>query len=114
MKRRYQGLPKTFYRGYRDLDAQDFFQASEAYKLNLIDRINLHFKIGNFRNIPFSAEEQVFVDETGNAETFQEACDVALKVFKYMKETLEEQQTQEVPVPKGAPQGGGQGEMIPN
>ena len=114
MKRRYQGLPKTFYRGYRDLDAQDFFQASDAYKLNLIDRINLHFKIGNFRNIPFSSEEQVFVDETGNAETFQEACDVALKIFKYMKETLEEQQTQEVPVPKGAPTDGGQGEMIPS
>ena len=42
MKRKYAGLPKTFYRGYAELDAQDFFQASDAHKLNLIDRINLH------------------------------------------------------------------------
>ena len=114
MKRKYAGLPKTFYRGYAELDAQDFFQASDAHTLNLIDRINLHFKIGNYRDIPFSAEEQVFVKKTGDAETFQEACDVANEIFEFMKEKQEQMETVEVPAPKqGAESGAPAGDFIP-
>ena len=50
MKRRYQGLPKTFYAGYETLSAEDFFQIEgvEWSNLNLADKLNLYFKIGNF------------------------------------------------------------------
>ena len=57
MKRRYAGLAKTFFNGYKELAEQDFFQIGddnlETY--NLADRVNLWFKIGNFTNIPIGS-----------------------------------------------------------
>ena len=54
MKRRYPGLAKTFYNGYKEFNEDDFFQIKddnlETY--NLADRANLWFKIGNFVDIP--------------------------------------------------------------
>ena len=55
MKRRYAGLPKTFYAGYETLADEDFFQIEdiEWSKLNLADKLNVFFKIGNFSDVPF-------------------------------------------------------------
>jgi len=90
MKRRYAGLPKTFYRGYQELDGDDFFNTKgDLNKLNLIDRINLHFKVGNFTEIPFKDDEKQFVEEVASTETFIEAVAVAEKIFAFMKEQLE-------------------------
>lgn len=90
MKRRYAGLPKTFYRGYQELDEDDFFNAKgDLNKLNLIDRINLHFKIGSFTEIPFKDDETQFIKEVASSETFAEAVAVAEKIFAFMKEQLE-------------------------
>ena len=90
MKRRYAGLPKTFYRGYQELDGEDFFSTKgDLNKLNLIDRINLHFKVGPFTEIPFKDDEKQFITEVSAAETFAEAVAVAEKIFAFMKEQLE-------------------------
>jgi hypothetical protein len=47
MKRRYAGLSKTFFNGYKELANDDFFQIKddnlETY--NLADRVNLFFKM---------------------------------------------------------------------
>ena len=53
MKRRYMGLSKSFYKGYKELSEKDFFclEGEDMDKMNLADRINLHFKIGNFVDI---------------------------------------------------------------
>ena len=76
MKRKYPGLRKSFAGGYKELNDQDFFGIAEEdlSKLSLIDRINLHFKVGSSAMIPFSIEEQVFVARTDVAETFEEVC----------------------------------------
>ena len=92
IKRKYPGLPKTFYRGYQEMQDDDFFDIAEEDldAMNLADRINLYFKVGSFVKINFSAEEQKFVDQTAAAETFDEAVEAAKAIFLYMKSPEEE------------------------
>ncbi len=88
MKRRYPGLKKTFYNGYKELNDEDFFLISnnDVSEYNLADRINLHFKIGNFISINFNEKEQQLVDEIGEAETFLDAILCAEKLYEYCKD----------------------------
>ena len=96
MKRKYGGLPKTFFRGYRDLNANDFFCINdEPERLNLIDRINLHFKVGNFTEIPIDEGHQYLVDMVGNAETFEEACAATVEIHRVMLAEQEEKKKQQ-------------------
>lgn len=93
MKRRYPGLRKTFYCGYSELNAQDFFgiENEDLDTLNYIDRVNLHFKIGTAGvSIKFAPDEQELVDECSEAETFDEAVAVAEKMWKLAKEQQKE------------------------
>ena len=93
MKRKYPGLRKSFSGGYRELNDQDFFGIfdSDLSQLSLIDRINLHFKVGASAMIPFSSEEQEFVSRTDDAETFEEVCKIANDVYKFSEnEKVEE------------------------
>ena len=36
--------------------------------MNLADKANLHFKIGNFVDIDFTSEESVLIDKIANAK----------------------------------------------
>ena len=92
IKRKYPGLPKTFYRGYQEMQDDDFFDIADEDldAMNLADRINLYFKVGSFVKINFSAEEQQFVNQTAEAETFDEAVEAAKAIFLYMKSPEEE------------------------
>ena len=115
MKRRYQGLPKTFFKGYQELNDEDFFCVGDKIaEINLIDRINLHFKIGNYRNVPFTPEEQAFVRATEIAETFEQAVAVAEEVYAFMKQQQEEKEKQKIDIkPEQQDQGEVQGETVP-
>ena len=97
MKRKYEGLPKTFYGGYNQLYKDDFFDlvGVDIDRMNLADRINLHFKIGPFMGIQFNEEEQIIVDATANAETFEDAEDAAEMLYNYCKQELAEQEAQQ-------------------
>ena len=48
MKRKFPGLRKSFAGGYKELNDMDFFSIldEDLSTFSLIDRINLHFKIG--------------------------------------------------------------------
>ena len=83
MKRKYEGLPKTFYGGYNQLYKDDFFDLAgvDIDEMNLADRMNLHFKIGPFMGIKFNEEEQKIVDATSNSETFEDAEDAAEMLY---------------------------------
>ena len=93
MKRRYAGLAKTFYGGYKELSDEDFFQLGDEDidKMNLADRANLYFKIGNFLSLDFTVEEQEIIDQIGSAETFAEALDAAEALYKYCKQKKQEE-----------------------
>ena len=97
MKRRYAGLPKTFYNGYKDINKKDFFQLQfrDLEEFALIDRINLFYKVGSFWDIPFTgAQEIAFRDEAATVETFEEVKDLAARIAKYQKEQVSESTSQ--------------------
>lgn len=87
MKRRYAGLAKTFFNGYKELSEQDFFSIEDLdiATFNLADRVNLHFKIGNFNKFDFTVEEQNIINQISVAETFSEVLDAAEVLYNYCK-----------------------------
>jgi len=95
MKRRYMGLSKSFFNGYKELVDEDFFEIKyqKIDKMNLADRANLWFKIGNFINISIkSGEETEIVNMIANAETFDDVLVAAETLYKYCKKEKEQQQ----------------------
>jgi cobalamin biosynthesis protein CobT len=93
MKRRYPGLAKTFYNGYKELNDQDFFSIADEDldTFNLADKVNLYFKVGNFLKLDFSSKEKEIVDLVGAAETFPEVLNAAEVLYKYCKEKQNEE-----------------------
>lgn len=95
MKRRYMGLAKSFFNGYKELTDEDFFQieGENLDKMNLADRANLWFKIGNFINISIKrGEETEIINMIANAETFDDVLAAAESLYKYCKKEKEQQQ----------------------
>ena len=93
MKRRYAGLAKTFYHGYKELQEQDFFSISDSNiaDLNLADRANLYFKIGNFLDISFTTlQESMLIKKISEVETFDEVLAVAEELYLFCKNEKEE------------------------
>jgi hypothetical protein len=93
MKRRYPGLAKTFYKGYKELNDQDFFSIADEDldTFNLADKVNLYFKVGNFLKLDFNPQEREIVDLVGSAETFPEVLSAAEVLYKYCKEKQNEE-----------------------
>lgn len=114
MKRKYAGLSKTFYKGYEELADEDFFclENEDISKMNLADRVNLYFKIGNFEDIPFFEGEKEIVDMIKDAETFADAVLAAEVLYKFCKGKTEEvdNNTTEVQSNSNSHQGGGNNE----
>ena len=111
MKRKFPGLARNFFAGYKELQDDDFFcigdRGMDTYAL--IDRINLYFKIGLHAGEVFTwkPEEKVLVDELDNAETFDQVVEVARKILQYTKEQ-EQQEVVEAQVDlQESTQGGG-------
>lgn len=106
MKRKYAGLNKTFFGGYKEFDQEDFFNLDDedVENMNLADRANLWFKIGNHRNIPIKQEETYIINMIADAETFQDAMKAAEELYKYCKQ---EQQQQTTPEMNSTAQNGG-------
>jgi len=112
MKRKYAGLSKTFYRGYEELADEDFFclENENVSKMNLADRVNLYFKIGNFEDIPFFEGENEIVDMIKDAETFADAVLAAEVLYKFCKGKEEDNNNAEVQSVGNSQQGGGTNE----
>ena len=104
MKRRYPGLAKSFYKGYKELSDQDFFgiEEQDVQSMNLADRINLYYKIGNFIDVPIDdGKEKDILDIIGKTETFDEAVLAAEVLYKYcLSEAEKEKEDINVPMPQ--------------
>ena len=96
MKRKYAGLRKSFAQGYTELNNKDFFEVADKdlSEFSLIDRINLHFKLGATALVPFNGSEMVFVARTDQAETFEEVLQIAQDVYNWEQT----EKTQEIEV----------------
>jgi len=92
MKRKYAGLAKTFYHGYKELQAEDFFSISDSNiaDLNLADRANLYFKVGNFVDISFTEDEMAIIRMIEGCETFDEVLQAAEELYLFCKNEKEE------------------------
>ena len=95
MKRKYAGIKKSFYSGYEELAEQDFFciDGEDVGNMNLADRANLHFKIGQFIDVSFhNLEESRIIKLIGDAETFEDAVEAAKQLYAYCKKPKTESQ----------------------
>lgn len=89
VKRKFPGLAKSFSRAYAGLYERDFFgikKLGDLNKLNLIDRINLRFKLGAHVVVEFNDFERDIVREVDSAETWEQVVDIAQRVYEYVKE----------------------------
>ena len=94
MKRRYMGLAKTFYGGYKELAEGDFFKLEDEdiSTFNLADRANLWFKIGNHIEVPIENDEEMeLIDMIADTETFADVLIAAEALYKYCKSKKEEE-----------------------
>ena len=114
MKRRYPGIPKTFFAGYKVLADEDFFKVAgqDLDEFNIADRINLQYKIGNFVDVPFKDEEQEFLTKADKLETFEDALALAKEIYAYSKAELDKKNKEEAEANAEARElpGEGQGE----
>ena len=100
---KFPGLRVDFSHGYTELNDKDFFDIADKdfSKLNLIDRINLHFKLGARALMPFTSEEMVYVRAVEDADTFDKVCLVSKMIADYVdaKRKEEQEQLQSVAAP---------------
>ena len=94
VKRQYPGIRKNFYQAYKELFERDFFGVNDMDldDLLFIDRINLHFKVGAFLNIEFTAPEQELINEVEAVDTWDEVVEIAKRLYTMAKEELKDKQ----------------------
>ena len=114
IKTRYPGLVKSFYAGYRELFERDFFGVKDVDVncLPLIDRINLHFKVGPFLNVEFSDSEKLIIDRCSKTETWEDVEALAREIHDKAQEDAEKnkedlsEQFEDMPTNAGEDQDG--------
>lgn len=94
VKNKFPGIVKNFYKGYQELFDKDFFGVKDrdVNSLPLIDRINLHYKVGSMLHIQFSDSEKEFLDRIDTVETWDEVVSVCKELFDRASQDEEEQQ----------------------
>ena len=97
MKRKYAGLPKTFFIGYKELQGMDFFKLSDidVNEMGIADRLNLYFKVGNFIDIDFTDYEKTLVSMVKSAESFDDVLEYSKVIWEYAKEELEQKKKEQ-------------------
>lgn len=90
IKAKFPGLRRDFSSAYASLHERDLFQITgkDLTDLPLIDRLNLHFKIGLFglETITFAADEKQYVTRMENTTTFEEVVELAQELYDLWKE----------------------------
>ena len=96
MKDRYPGLRKPMAIAYRQFTERDFFgiKGKDVNEMLLIDRINLHFKLGSIAGIKFNANEMSYVNEIEVADTFAEVKDISERLYAFCKLELDAKREQ--------------------
>jgi len=95
IKAKYPGARRDFLIGYKEIFDNDLLglRGRPAASMNLIDRINLFFKVGSLVEVPFSADEMKFVERTKTVMTFDDVMSLAEDIFAYAKQKSEDAKT---------------------
>lgn len=83
MKSRYPGLRKSFHLGYKKLWEEKFFGEFEPEQLLLIDRINLHYKVGAMLRVEFTEQEEKFLNMIDSLSSWEDTVDAAVAIYRY-------------------------------
>ena len=94
IQHKFPGLRRNFRQGYNDLINRGFFGDYSNSDLSFIDRVNIFFKTGD-ASIPFSEDEQNFVNKIQNVETWEETVNVTEELYKYCANLQEEKEKEE-------------------
>jgi hypothetical protein len=100
MKRKYPGLRADFTEGYRRLLKAGFFgriTLDDINASNLVDRLNMAYKCStNLSGVHFEkGAEKDFFDRGYLLETFEDTVDMAIELYEYMKEEMEDEEEDE-------------------
>lgn len=91
----FPGTVRAFRAGYNELEKSNLFGTKdrkiESY--GLLDRLNLHFKIGHYgyAKVPFSDNERVWVDKIASCKSFSDVLRVAKELKQFVEENPESQ-----------------------
>ena len=98
IKNRYPGLKRQFSKGYQEFFNRDFFKikGKNLAKMLLIDRINLHYKIGPFLSINFNEVETQFIRKIDEVENFDDVIAICKELYDYCKQELEENRKEQI------------------
>ena len=109
MKQKFPGLRRDFILAYNDLIERGFFgddalRDDKVDAMQLIDRINLHYKAGTVGAcINFSTDEQPFINQIDMAETWEDIIDCADALLEYVDTVSQQEQSNEPDGDHGLP-----------
>ena len=83
IKIKFPGLRRDFIDAYKQFAEDDIFEIAgkDLNDLMLIDRLNIHYKIGHLANVPFAASERVWIDRIDEANEWHEIVDIATELW---------------------------------
>jgi hypothetical protein len=87
IKDKFPGIRKNFFAGYQELFDNNFFGVKDydISKLRLIDRINLHYKVGSLLAAPFSDDERKYLARVDALETWDDVAALAIELYELAK-----------------------------
>ena len=96
IKDKFPGIRRDFSTAYNELHERDLFElANRTIDINmpLIDRLNLHFKLGLFglETIPFANDEQQYVTRMADTVTFEDVVALAKELYEKHADELEDE-----------------------
>lgn len=96
-KEQYPGSRNDFAVASKKLRETDFFEIAERdlSMLNLVDRMNLFFKLGAACGVKFARDEVDFISRARTVETFEDALALAESIVEFMSAKREEQKEKE-------------------
>ena len=105
IKDKYRGAAHIMKLGYKGLIEKDFFGIADQdlNNLGIMDKINLHFKIGDQVQVPLGEVEQKFVTRIEQADDYSDIVHLAHELYLLAKSEQEEKEKQEFqgdPIPE--------------
>ena len=109
IKNKFPGLRRDFNAGYsylhNDLDLFELScDQSKIAKMGLTDRLNVHFKLGilGILAVPFSADEQVYVERMETTDTWEDVIELARDLYEKAKREQEQADVNMIDIEIGA------------
>lgn len=99
-REKFAGVKKDYFYGAKvEIDENIYGDLSDISNFCLIDRINLHSKIGMHKRIPFTGAEQSFLKRAYATKTFEDVVALAHEIMEYEQQrSKEEEQEQETSI----------------